>query len=129
MKTTAKERLYFNQDRSKIVGHHDPNAATLYASVGTVIPDEMSEKFGLHGGWVDRKSLDQAQIEDKALKADQNKAAKVAAEAETKRIKADKKASDMASAAHAVKDNKKPKKPAKGGLTIVQKTPRRAGKK
>ena len=47
---TAKVRMFLTADRSRVVGEGDPDAASLYASPGTKLPDSAIEQFGLVGG-------------------------------------------------------------------------------
>ena len=46
----AKQRLYFNQDKTALVAEDDPTAASLYAGVGDEIPTSAAELFGLVDG-------------------------------------------------------------------------------
>ncbi len=47
---TAKVRMFLTADRSRVVGDGDPDAASLYASPGSRLPDDAVEQFGLVGG-------------------------------------------------------------------------------
>ncbi len=46
----ATERLWLTEDQTEVVKDGDPRAATLYASVGTRIPEEAAIRFGLVKG-------------------------------------------------------------------------------
>lgn len=64
----ADRRLWLTADRNKVVEEGDPNAATLYATPGTVIPAEAVKRFKI-------KPLKKAKVkaEDKSSDPDQNK--------------------------------------------------------
>ena len=47
---TAKVRMFLTADRSRVVGEGDPDAASLYASPGSRLPDDAVKQFGLAGG-------------------------------------------------------------------------------
>lgn len=42
-----KQRLYFNEDRSRVVNEHDPSGRYLLGDIGTEIPDSLAKKYGL----------------------------------------------------------------------------------
>jgi len=46
----SNERLWFNDDKSKLLPEGHPQAASLYAAIGHEIPDETAERFGLEDG-------------------------------------------------------------------------------
>ena len=53
---TAKVRMFLTADRSRVVGEGDPDAASLYASPGSRLPDDAVKQFGLVGGNLPVKS-------------------------------------------------------------------------
>lgn len=75
----ADRRLWLTADRSEIVEEGDPDAATLYATRGTVIPAEAVQRFGIKPL---KKAKDKAK--DKALDPDNDKSGLVIVK-ETKR--------------------------------------------
>lgn len=45
----VKTRLYWTQDKSRVVEEGDPEAAYLYAAAGTEVPEADAERYGLTG--------------------------------------------------------------------------------
>lgn len=72
----AKERMWLTAGRAKLVGEGDPEAATLYAAVGTIIPASAVKMFKVVDGYLSKASKAQAKAEDKAKAADEDKGAK-----------------------------------------------------
>lgn len=73
--TIAKERMWLTADHERLVADGDPEAATLYAGVGTVIPASAVEQFKVVDGYLSRASKAQAKAEDKAQAAGEDKGA------------------------------------------------------
>ncbi len=46
----ARERLFLTADSARLVREGHPDAATLYAGEGHIIPDAAAETFGLVDG-------------------------------------------------------------------------------
>lgn len=65
---TAKERLFFNEARTKLVKENDPEAKILAAAVGDEIPEIPNEE---KKGVVVEKAADKPA--NKAVKADEDK--------------------------------------------------------
>ena len=86
---TAKERMWLTADHERLVADGDPDAATLYAGVGTTIPASAVEQFKVVDGYLSRASKAKAQAEDKAKAKGEDKGAKpktgLSVVAETKR--------------------------------------------
>ena len=72
----ATERLWLTGDKTEVVKDGDPKAATLYASVGTRIPEEAAIRFGLVKDGKEKKM--KSKSGEKAAKQAPNKAAKQA---------------------------------------------------
>ena len=69
---TAKVRMFLTADRSRVVGEGDPDAASLYASPGSRLPDDAVKQFGLAGGNLPVKKA--AKPANKRLPRGENKA-------------------------------------------------------
>jgi len=63
---TAQQRMYLSGSSDKLVPHGHKEAAILYATPGTEIPEEAAKRFGLHNGYLTKKDADAG---DKAAKA------------------------------------------------------------
>ena len=70
----AKERMWLNADRTALVGEGDPEAATLYAAVGTLIRESAVKQFKITGGYLSKESKAKAKAEDKAQAKAEDKA-------------------------------------------------------
>lgn len=80
----AKERLFLNADKTRLVKDGDKHAAYLYAVPGDEIPESAAKKFGLVDGRL--KGSDEAEAADALRKKAEEKAK---AEAEDKKSKAE----------------------------------------
>ena len=47
MMYTSKDRWFFTADKREVVRESDPRAAFLYAGVGTEVPMEEAERYGI----------------------------------------------------------------------------------
>lgn len=72
----AKERMWLTADHHRLVADGDSDAATLYAAVGTVIPESAVKQFRIVGGYLSKESKAQKRAEDKAKAKDEDKGAK-----------------------------------------------------
>ena len=73
----ADERLWLTEDKTEVVKNGDPKAATLYASVGTRIPEEAAIRFGLVKDGKEKEM--KSESGEKATEQAPNKAAKQSA--------------------------------------------------
>ena len=73
----ADERLWLTEDKTEVVKDGNPKASTLYASVGTRIPEEAAIRFGLVKDGKEKEM--KAKSGKKAAKRAPNKAAKQSA--------------------------------------------------
>ena len=77
MSYIADERLWLTEDKTEVVKDGNPKAATLYASVGTRIPEEAAIRFGLVKDGKEKEM--KSKSGEKAAKQAPNKAAKQSA--------------------------------------------------
>ncbi len=76
----AKERLFLNADKTRLVKDGDKHAAFLYAVPGDEIPESAAKKFGLVDGQLENGEAEAAD----ALRKKTEEEAKAEAEAEAK---------------------------------------------
>ena len=63
----SESRLFLNRERTKLVKESSQEAHELYATPGTLIPEDAAEKFGLLRKPRKRKAKSEKPAEDKQL--------------------------------------------------------------